>query len=101
MFGRAGFKFHWMVAVAVTQQAPHVGGVEPDRAHALVLPPVRLLVANQALAVQVLGQDEDAPRREADARVAGRAQEPADDVGRGAGGHFATHPVLPVPDSLM
>ncbi len=62
----------------MTQQAPQVGGVEPDRAHALVLPPVRLFMPGQALAVQVLGQDEDPERRKADARVAGRAQEPAD-----------------------
>jgi hypothetical protein len=48
---------------------------------------VRALVPDQAVAVEVLGQDEDPHRRQADACVAGGAEEPADDVGRGAGGH--------------
>lgn len=37
--------------------------------------------------VDALGQDEHAPRRQRDAAVAEGSQEPANYVGRGAGGH--------------
>ena len=62
MFGRTGFNFHWMVGVSVAQQAPQIRDVVSHRAHPLPLRPMRLLVADQAPAVQVLGQDEDPPR---------------------------------------
>jgi hypothetical protein len=74
----------------VAQQPPQILSVEPDCAHALPLRPVRALVPDQAVAVEVLGQDEDAHRRQADACVAGGAQEPADYVGRWARGHLAS-----------
>jgi hypothetical protein len=51
-----------MIGVPVADEAPQVRNIVSHYAHALPLPPVRLLVADQALAVQVLGQDEDAPR---------------------------------------
>ena len=70
------------------QHLPDVGRIVPHRAHPLPLSPVRLLMPDQAIAVHVLSQDVDPPRREADARVAGAAKEPADDVGCGLGGHI-------------
>jgi len=48
---------------------------------------VPLLMPDERRLVDALGQDEDAPRRQRDAAEAGGTQEPADDVGRGAGGH--------------
>lgn len=87
IFSRSGLNLKRVVAVAVAQPQPDVGGVEPHRAHALPLPPVRLLVPDQALAGKVLGQDVDAQRGQRDAVEAGRAEKPADDVAGGAGGH--------------
>jgi hypothetical protein len=49
-------------------------------------------VPDQAVAVEVLGQDVDAHWRQADSCVAGETEPPADDVGGGAGlGHYAHH----------
>ncbi len=76
-----------MIGVPVADEAPQVRNIVSQQTQALVLPPVRLLVADQALAVQVLGQDVDAERHQADARVAEGSQEPGDDVAGGAGDH--------------
>jgi hypothetical protein len=70
------------------QHLPNVGRIVPHRAHALPLLPVRLLMPDEPVAVHMLGQDVDPPRREADARVAGRAEHPGDDVAGWLGGHI-------------
>ena len=67
---------------------PGIGRVEPHHAHALRLLPVRLFMSDQPALMQPFGQDEDAEGRQRDAAVAEGSQEPADDVGRGAGGHI-------------
>jgi len=67
---------------------PDVSDVEPQHPHALILRPVRLLMPDECRLVDALGQDEHAPRRQRDAAVAEGPQEPADDVGRGALGHY-------------
>ena len=66
---------------------PEIVQVEPPRPEHLVLEPVPLLMPDERRLVDALGQDEDAQRRQRDAAEAGGTQEPADDVGRGAGGH--------------
>lgn len=71
----------------MTDCVPEVRDVKPQKPHALVLRPVRLLVPDQPLAVDPLGQDVDADGRQRDASVPEGAEEPANDVGRGAGDH--------------
>ena len=44
-----------------------------------------LLMPDERRLVDALSQDEHAPRRQRDATVAAGSQEPADDVGSGAG----------------
>ena len=68
----------------MAQSVPDVLCVELDRPHALVLRPVRSLVAAQALVAHPLGQHEHTERRQRDACEAGELQPPPDGRGGGA-----------------
>ena len=76
--------------VAVPQHLVDVRHIEANGVHALVLLPMHLLMPDERRFVDALGQDEHAQRRQRDACEAGGAQEPANDVRRGAGGHDGT-----------
>ena len=78
-----------MIGVPVADEAPQVRDIVSQQTHAPVLPPVLLFMPDQALAVQVLGQDEDPERRQRHACEAEAAQGPGDDVAGGFGGHGA------------
>ncbi len=69
--------------------------IEPPRPEHLVLEPVPLLMPDERRLVDALGQDEHAPRWQRDAAKAEGSQEPADDVGRGAGGHVCVPTTVP------
>lgn len=86
-FSIAGFNLKRIVVVAVPQVVPEISDVPPQHPHPLRLLPVALLMPDEWRFVDALGQDKHAQRRQRDASVPEGAEEPADDVGSGAGGH--------------
>ena len=71
----------------MTDCVPKVRDVKPQKPHALVLRPVRLLVPDQPLAVDPLGQDVDAEGRQRHASEAGETEPPAHRAASGLGVH--------------